>query len=227
MGGRKTALIVCEFCKKEIYVYPYEIKKRKHNLCLKCLNSYKSGEKSSTWKGGHRYYSKGRFGKDKNGLSWKRQRKLALERDNYTCQKCNEYNLEIIPDVHHIVPWRISFSHDLSNLICYCKSCHLKIEATIQTKWNKEKVVFRKIKIVKYKLCNICNRKIQTKKEYKINNNLVCSICYRKDIINKVKLLKYQEDWSYPQIAKHLKISVGVAHKYANLDNSSKLITQL
>lgn len=89
-----------------------------------------SGENSPTWRGGHRYWSVGRFGKDKEGLSWKQQRRLAWERDDRTCQHCHKKKNRN-PDVHHIKPWRESQSHALDNLICLCQSCHLKEEANV------------------------------------------------------------------------------------------------
>ena len=93
-----------------------------------------SGENNPNWKGGHRHWTPGRFGKDKNGLSWKVQRRLAWERDKFTCQHCGEQKNRK-PDVHHIEPWMNSQSHALDNLICLCQSCHLKEEAKVQEKW--------------------------------------------------------------------------------------------
>lgn len=90
-----------------------------------------SGAEHPRWQGGFRYWSPGRFGKDKNGLSWKTQRKLAWERDNFVCQHCGEKKNRK-PDVHHIKPWMTSKSHDLANLVCLCQSCHLKEEARLQ-----------------------------------------------------------------------------------------------
>ena len=51
---------------------------------------------------------------------------MALQRDNYTCQKCkNQNNLE----VHHIAPATQCYimSDDLSNLITLCHNCHKQI----------------------------------------------------------------------------------------------------
>lgn len=101
--------------------------------CALCVN--RSGSNNPRWKGGHRHYSKGRHGKDKNGLSWKVQRRLAWERDNFTCQHCGKKDEKRKPDVHHKVPWCNSLSHDLENLICLCRSCHSKEDAKCHEQW--------------------------------------------------------------------------------------------
>ena len=102
--------------------------------CRKCSTYSPSGSDSPVWKGGHHQWSQGRFGKDKDGLSWKAQRKLAWERDNYECQHCHLKKYRK-PDVHHINPWMNSQSHALDNLLCLCQSCHLKEEAKVQEVW--------------------------------------------------------------------------------------------
>ena len=111
-----------------------ECKERYARRCYTPSQSDWSGPSSPRWKGGCRYWSKGRWGKDKNGLSWKTQRRLAWERDDFTCQHCGERKSRK-PDVHHINPWMNSHSHALDNLICLCQSCHLKEEAKVQEVW--------------------------------------------------------------------------------------------
>jgi 5-methylcytosine-specific restriction endonuclease McrA len=56
---------------------------------------------------------------------------LAWERDSYTCQECNKQRKGWKPDVHHIIPYRISNTHNLTNLLCLCRSCHTKAELKI------------------------------------------------------------------------------------------------
>lgn len=119
----------CQRCEKEYSADKQTIRR----LCRSCIATVDPrstyGSKNPMWKGGHKYWKTGRFGRDKDGLSWKAQRNLAWERDNYTCQKCLRTRIELKrkPDVHHIKPYRISFSHALVNLISLCKKCH-KIE---------------------------------------------------------------------------------------------------
>lgn len=46
-------------------------------------------------------------------------------RHNSTCQRCG--TIEQL-EVHHIIPYRISESHNKDNLVVLCKSCHQKTE---------------------------------------------------------------------------------------------------
>lgn len=56
------------------------------------------------------------------GNNWNIQRKKALDRDKYFCQRCNRKdNL----DVHHIIPYRKTQDNSLENLLTLCRSCHL------------------------------------------------------------------------------------------------------
>ena len=130
----------CVWCNKELEgrqtKYCCRGCKEKHVVVLKRVVHLKgmSGPNNPTWKGGHKHWSPGRFGRDNGGLSWKTQRRLAWERDDFTCQQCHEKKNRK-PDVHHIVPWMNSHSHALDNLICLCQSCHLKEEAKVHEKW--------------------------------------------------------------------------------------------
>lgn len=113
---------------------------RRGLTCRDCASDRMSGPNSPSWRGGAQHWSPGRHGKDKNGLSWVVQRRLAWERDNLTCQHCGEKKGRN-PDVHHIDPWMNSQSHALDNLICLCQSCHLKEEAKVQEVWGGTLVV--------------------------------------------------------------------------------------
>ena len=140
--------------------------KGKNVKCRNCTSDSQSGSSSPNWRGGHKHWSSGRFGKDKDGLSWKTQRRLAWERDDYVCQHCQHCHEKKNrkPDVHHIVPWMSSHSHALGNLICLCQSCHLKEEAKIQEKWGGT------ILASKYFICTCGKRCV----------NEQCSECKRK-----------------------------------------------
>ena len=64
----------------------------------------------------------------KYGHGWERQRKLALKRED-CCRHCgNTENLQ----VHHIIPYRISKSNSLDNLMILCRSCHTKEDSRIR-----------------------------------------------------------------------------------------------
>ena len=126
---------ICKGCGDPVTIRTNKYQVHKHKgWCIACANAIRSGEDSPTWKGGHRHWAPGRFGRDKDGLSWKTQRKLAWERDEFTCQHCHTKGSRN-PDVHHISPFRVSLSHALDNLICLCQKCHLTEEAKVQDQW--------------------------------------------------------------------------------------------
>lgn len=72
-------------------------------------------ENNPNWRGGWEDY----YGPD-----WESQRRLALKRDNKTCNKCEMMGNTI----HHIVPYRVSHDNSLENLLTLCPNCHSKIE---------------------------------------------------------------------------------------------------
>ena len=55
------------------------------------------------------------------GESWRMQRTLCLQRDNYTCQQCGDTNNI---EVHHWEPYRFSYDNSLDNLVVLCAECH-------------------------------------------------------------------------------------------------------
>lgn len=75
------------------------------------------GPNHPRWKGGSfrlfEYWRKG----------WMNTQNKVLERDKHTCKRCGSGEKLV---VHHIVPYRESKTHDLSNLITLCMSCHNK-----------------------------------------------------------------------------------------------------
>ncbi|MES3161476.1 MAG: helix-turn-helix domain-containing protein [Halorubrum sp.] len=87
------------------------------------------GEPHHRWKGGvDEYY----------GDNWAKQRRKALQRDDYECQRCgitqseHRNRTDIGLDVHHKTPIRTFQSTDdantLENLVTLCRSCHDTIE---------------------------------------------------------------------------------------------------
>ena len=80
-----------------------------------------SGEKNGNWKGGRPKY---------RGADWHKQRRLAMERDQYTCQLCGIKQEEIDREltVHHILPYHDGGTNDLDNLLTVCMSCHFTLE---------------------------------------------------------------------------------------------------
>jgi len=52
-----------------------------------------------------------------------------MERDKFKCQECGIKGVRL--DIHHKIPFLISFNNSLSNLVTSCRSCHMKIEAGV------------------------------------------------------------------------------------------------
>lgn len=139
---RARVEISCESCQKLISKDAWElVSGRASRKCRSCgskgrINTaVKTGSDNPNWKGGSVQWQQGKLGRDKDGLSWKLQRQLAWERDQFTCQDCNKKDDGWKPDVHHVIPYRLSFSHSLDNLRCLCRSCHKKVEAKITELW--------------------------------------------------------------------------------------------
>jgi len=82
---------ICEYCKKEFYVFPY--RKNARFCSMECSSKGYSGDKHHCWKGGWVGYY---------GKNWKTQRKKALKRDNCSCVLCSG---ETHLNVHHIIPF--------------------------------------------------------------------------------------------------------------------------
>lgn len=131
---RHTIQLTCEYCHQ-----PYEVHQSQHNekrrsrFCsVECRGKHFSetnrGANHPNWRGGGKYPDRGR--------NWSAQRRLALIRDNHSCQVCHQKmtkaNKHLI-DVHHITPYRqfngnYLKANNLNNLITLCRSCHKKVE---------------------------------------------------------------------------------------------------
>ncbi|NEU59003.1 helix-turn-helix domain-containing protein [Halorussus sp. MSC15.2] len=102
---------------------------REHGIETRSVGS-QPGELHHRWRGGGDPYY---------GENWHEQRRTALRRDGFECQKCGISEEEhreshhVGLDVHHIVPLR-DFStpegaNRLENLVTLCRNCHNKVEA--------------------------------------------------------------------------------------------------
>jgi 5-methylcytosine-specific restriction endonuclease McrA len=66
-------------------------------------------------------------------MDWKQQAQAARIRDNFECQRCGIHQTKLSGgrkrlDVHHVVPYSVSHSNELSNLISLCRRCHIAVE---------------------------------------------------------------------------------------------------
>lgn len=123
--------IKCNNCNIIFRKEPYNL--REYNFCsINCMHRYYektgmfAGKNSGTWNGGKREYK---------GANWRKQRRRARARDDYTCQVCGitegENGIEL--SVHHIIPFIVlddyRVANKLENLICVCESCHRQIHS--------------------------------------------------------------------------------------------------
>ena len=119
-GGSRVEARLCVICGA-----PFNAKKSMTNKTCSgnCAEISRrrnmSGEKSHLWRGGKTapYHSE-----------WRERRREARERDGNKCTICgSEDRLQ----VHHVIPYRYSKSHDLSNLVTLCRSCHSRAEILV------------------------------------------------------------------------------------------------
>ncbi|RDZ65412.1 HNH endonuclease [Haloferax sp. Atlit-12N] len=121
----------CSFCEAQLERLPSSINGNEYgSFCdLDCYGKWLSnnivGSNHHQWEGGTLFY----------GESWWPVRRKALERDNYTCQRCGADSEELgqNPDVHHLNRVRDfddpSNAHTLSNVVSLCRSCHRLVES--------------------------------------------------------------------------------------------------
>jgi 5-methylcytosine-specific restriction endonuclease McrA len=139
-----TVEVPCAQCGAVLQRQPWQANGYKHQFCDKAchgawISKHQTGEAAPNWRGG-RMVQRPPLS---YGPNWKRQRKAARKRDNYTCQHCGitETQLGAQLDVHHKQPFRTFgyikgqndhylVANDLSNLISLCERCH-----TIEEWW--------------------------------------------------------------------------------------------
>ena len=96
--------------------------------CIECSNIYRSGENSSTWKGGidAQGYVNSKFTKE--------LKQNTRKRDNNICQLCGkEHTKGKVFDVHHI---DYNKTNNIpSNLITLCNKCHTKTSIKNREYW--------------------------------------------------------------------------------------------
>lgn len=64
------------------------------------------------------------FQRMRNGSDWQWISRKVKEIDCYTCQVCKKKLVEAKLYADHIVPFRLSQSHDWENLLTLCRACH-------------------------------------------------------------------------------------------------------
>ena len=82
-----------------------------------------SGEKHYNWQGGKSF--------EEYSVDWAETlRRSIRERDNWTCRKCGKKRSV---DIHHIDTNK--HNNKENNLVCLCRSCHLKTHRQINKKY--------------------------------------------------------------------------------------------
>lgn len=119
----------CEYCDKEIEIYSFELKNKKHIYCSKeCKNKgfskYFSRENSPCW---NKNISNIERITRRHYLDYNKWRITVYERDNYTCQCCGD-NKGGNLNAHHIYNYSKykKLRLDTKNGITLCKLCHKK-----------------------------------------------------------------------------------------------------
>jgi 5-methylcytosine-specific restriction enzyme A len=87
-------------------------------------------------------YDRGYDSKKRYGRAWKRIRDKYVETHPF-CEKCYAKGI-LVPteEVHHRVPLAEGGTHEKSNLISLCKSCHAQIHAARGDRWHKKNHVY-------------------------------------------------------------------------------------
>lgn len=129
-----SQVIECDWCESSIERQLSMI--NDHNFCCKkCQSKWLSEEFTGE---GHPNWEENYPTNKSYGKVWRRVRSEALERDDYTCQKCgvDREELDKNPDVHHIQPIRTfeneQEAHTLDNVVSLCPSCHQEEEERVR-----------------------------------------------------------------------------------------------
>lgn len=124
---RKLKTKECVFCKNTItqkYTCSEKEWVTKRKFCNReCARLFQIGRKQSREQAEKRVRTLLNNGRPRIGYDWYKQK--ALERDNWTCQKCG-WNEPLIMEVDHIIPKvkDSSLENDLQNLVTLCPNCH-------------------------------------------------------------------------------------------------------
>ena len=123
----------CVVCGVSFTTYKRKDEKRERKYCsLDCAYKNREKEKSLFWRGGITPKTKIRL----LSREWGIISKSIRTRDGKKCTKCGKS--EVLLDVHHVIPYRISRNDSAENLITLCRSCHRKEEHNFcrSEKWN-------------------------------------------------------------------------------------------
>jgi 5-methylcytosine-specific restriction protein A len=90
-------------------------------------------------------YDRDKVKKRRYGRAWKRIRDRYAAEHPF-CEICYERGILVpVEEVHHKLPLAEGGTHDRSNLISLCKSCHSRIHAERGDRWGKYKKGLHKV----------------------------------------------------------------------------------
>ena len=119
-GAEHRVTRPCVICDKPITI---RLSDNRTTCSDECSRTHKSrslrGERSHMWRGGKMAPYVG---------EWNTQNRAARARDGHQCRLCGSTDRI---QVHHIIPYRYSHSHDLDNLVTLCRSCHSREELKV------------------------------------------------------------------------------------------------
>ena len=135
-SGRST--VSCAQCRAPLSVHAYKAAAQDHHYCDRdCYAAWlgRARREEGVWaESDNPNWHDGGDRDQRYGAGWPSARNRALDRDEYTCQRCGASRsvLGRNPDVHHVEPVRTfddpADAHTLDNLVCLCRTCHLEVE---------------------------------------------------------------------------------------------------
>lgn len=125
-GGK--SVIKCKMCNNIFETYD-----ESQMFCSsKCRYSYMIKDNHPSWIQDRNKLFSSKSKQLSNSYEWKQWRISVFERDDYICQECGNYNVELHP--HHIKP-KAEFPElifELFNGITLCKECHMELHGLIK-----------------------------------------------------------------------------------------------
>ena len=101
-------------------------KSKTENICAVCQRSFTASHKDTIYCSNEcrREARKIAKGWKLTKQHWQNLREFTIERDNYTCQDCDKFLMDIGLEVHHIKPIFLGGTNEEVNLITLCHKCH-------------------------------------------------------------------------------------------------------
>ncbi len=115
-----------KYCSKQCgHSFRGEVYPKVHRSCPICSKGF-SGPKNQTYCSPdcRREAYNIKKGWKTSRIEWNSLREFIFERDNYTCQDCGKFLMDIGLAAHHIKPLYKGGINDERNLISLCHKCH-------------------------------------------------------------------------------------------------------